>query len=211
MHNVDRPGMVTRVLPPDYPPAALARGQTGSVTVEGTIDRNDRLRKARLVADGDTPGEFVAAVKDALAHWEFAATLDERCVPQEARYWTRIWFEIDAGRPKISIERLVPVDAKPAQPAFDPELVRPLRHVKPAYPRTMINRGEQGTIHARMTVEPDGTISAVETSTRHREEERRMLMRETERTLREWRYPPMPAGSTRKRIVCMQVHFTLSE
>jgi hypothetical protein len=64
-----------------------------------------------------------------------------------------------------------------------------------------------------MTVEPDGKVSAVETSTvpQHREEERRLLLRETERSLGEWLYPPMPSGSTRKRIICMTVDFRLND
>jgi TonB family protein len=82
----------TRGVAPDYPPNALQQHQTGSVTLEFTVDTKGETRDVHVI-EATPPGIFDQAAIAAVKHWRYQPMLVNGSVV-EVPVRTRVRFEL---------------------------------------------------------------------------------------------------------------------
>ena len=82
----------TRTVPPDYPPDALVRRLTGSVTLQFTVDKRGATREVRVV-EATSPGVFDQAAITAVRSWRYQPMLVNGSAV-EVPVTTRVRFEL---------------------------------------------------------------------------------------------------------------------
>lgn len=142
------------VLPPTYPPDALAKGVTAVVEARVKLTATGRLEAIVETASEPKLDAFEAAVREVLKHWTFEQSFDDDCRPVAAEGRLKVWFEIKEGKPTISVTHM------PAAPRSDrvglknlnrPEVIEALQA---RYPRQARLDGEQAIVYARLSVDP---------------------------------------------------------
>jgi len=205
-HVQERPwGEPSRIVPPEYPADALAQRRTGSVDLIGWIDALGQYRDVAYEAGTPDSAAFVQSLRQVAGFWRFHPLLGNDCMPRNDRVVTRVWFEVVEGKPKVSVSS--PTLPKRTTPRMDP-----VERVEPRYPDAMRrSRGDGAVVFTRQDIEPDGTVSnvAMQTFAVGQPAPARPFEREVDLALRDWRWPALPAGESRKRAACYQVVFKL--
>jgi TonB family protein len=83
----------TRVVSPDYPPNALQQRQSGSVTLEFTVDTKGDTRDVHVI-EATPPGIFDQAAINAVKHWRYQPMLVNGSVVEVPGVRTRVRFEL---------------------------------------------------------------------------------------------------------------------
>lgn len=120
------------LIAPAYPKASLARGETATVTVLGTIQTDGRLENVRIeaVAPNET---FAEAVKRVARLWRLQPRIDApTCGATETQASVTVWFEIENGKPKVSYSAASPQAAMAAPAIYNDR--KPIRIIGPQYP-----------------------------------------------------------------------------
>lgn len=120
------------LLAPAYPKEALARGETATVTVFGTIQTDGRLENVRIEAAA--PNEsFGVAVRQAAQLWRMQPRIvPPGCGATETEAKVTIWFEIADGKPKVSYAAIPPETASRTPRIFNDR--KPIHSIAPQYP-----------------------------------------------------------------------------
>jgi TonB family protein len=130
LHYVE--GGMLVLLAPNYPKDALARGETATVTVFGTIQTDGRLENVRIEASAPSES-FAVAVREAAQLWRMQPRIvPPGCGATETEGKVTIWFEIADGKPKVSYAAIPPAGAA-RTPAIHIDR-KPVRSVAPQYP-----------------------------------------------------------------------------
>ena len=97
-------------VPPDYPRSALARGTTGSVTLQFTVTASGTVKDV-IVVRSEPPGVFDDAAREAVEQWRYAPLPADR--PGVETYLT---FSLRGSRPPDGGPPAAP-DATQSQPS----------------------------------------------------------------------------------------------
>jgi TonB family protein len=125
-------GAMLVLVAPAYPKAALARGETATVRVAGTIQTDGRLEidKVESRAPDDA---FALAVREAAKLWRMQPRIvTPSCDAVEVRSEVTVWFEIVDGKPKVSYAVKGPPQGSPP-PQIHKDRA-PIRSIAPEYP-----------------------------------------------------------------------------
>lgn len=199
--DLKRWGRPSRVVAPIYPAEALAKGQTGFVDVEGRISPLLDLKEIEYQPDSGAD-TFVEALRQVVPFWEFYAWFGTDCFPKDDRVAVRVWFEIEDGKPKISITvRGIPPGGLPR--------ITVLHREKPEYPRSMLRENKQAFVYVQSEVNPDGSVEKVTVQAfPQRGNGNAPFEREARRAMSRWRYSSLPNGQD-KRLACHQIFWKI--
>lgn len=92
-----------RVVPPEFPSKALERGETAVVDVELEIDELGYVASIRSIKSNPSNRLFEKSAQDAAKYWLFFAPPNPDCKPTRETGNVRIWFEINGGKPSVSV------------------------------------------------------------------------------------------------------------
>ncbi len=205
VYHVDNIGLAGRpqvVLEPRFPADALAQHVTGYVDVEGRVDPMGALKEIEYHAGSSQAEIFVAALKEVMPAWSFYPVYVDSCVPSDRRITVRIWFDLDADKPKVS-----------ATIASAPPQAREIRVSscrQPRYPGGAIREGLTAIVYAGSEINADGTVAKVNTVVFPQGRNGNgAFSTAVEDALRVCRYPPAP-DPDRHRLACHQVIFRLN-
>jgi TonB family protein len=195
------PGAPVVIASPDYPAAALAAGTTAQVEVAGTVQADGGFVPKRVAGSS---GAFEQSVREVLKFWRFIPAMDAgTCGFREHEAAYRVWFEIDAGKPKVSVS-MVPRSADaPAWFLAPPQLPRADARRSPEYPRSMIRQNvAYAILVAYVPVRRDGSTGEVTTlpGTHHPDFEAATIA-----ALREWRFDPPAGWPAERQVVCAEI------
>ena len=198
-----QPGRPSRIVAPDYPPAALAQGRTGYVDIVGRVTPFRKLDDVEY-RPGPESEIFVDAIKEVLRRWEFYMVPRNDCFPSDKRVTLRVWFEIESGKPRISVT----VDA----PASKDAKLEVIHREELAFPHKAIRAGLVAIVYARSELNPDGSVAKVDVETYPRRGMDNLPYEdEVKLALGRWTYAPAPPGMTRRRVSCQDVIFTFRD
>lgn len=200
-------GKLKKVVRPDYPQAALARGAKATIDVDGVVDPMGFLRDVRLQPVSGDAAEFVPALQAVVPHWEFNPPLGDDCMPSAERVRTRVEFEVDAGKPRIYLTQPARAAAADLKPSY---------MIAPAYPRSMFITGTEAKVYTRAMVDTAGHVGDVSTKVvlyppatsmayQNVNVDSGDFVDQTTRAVRLWTYPP---GASR--VVCQVFSFRLA-
>lgn len=206
-------GRLVRIVQPEYPAEALARGQTGVVVLEGRLDPEGFAEDLKYLPDKPESAIFVDALKKVAADWMFVVSTDSDCQPTAAPMRTEVSFEIDGGKPRIFVTHApAPKTSTALKIVTSTTHYRPTRRIQPEYPRAMVNSGIAANTYSKLTVDRDGNVidvKAVSYSPRRRAMELIPFDRSVQRAMIEWKFPPVPPEAKAPWIGCYQVNFRL--
>lgn len=199
-------GRATRIVEPAYPPRALAEGLTGYIDVRGRVSPLGILQDIEYSPDNPQSGVFIDPVRRAIRDWNFAPPVGRDCQPSNERVTNRIWFEIEEGKPKVSVSLV-----RAAAPG-DPPVLQPLKREDPIYPSSMRRSNGEAVVYTRVRVDAAGEVIAVEPRAYplRRGAPTREFEHEVIRALTQWRYPPAPPSDA-TRVVCYDLVFKLTD
>jgi TonB family protein len=192
-------GQLLVLVAPDYPPAALKAGESGSVEVAGKVLPDGSLAGASYRV---TPphADFADAVQRVVPYWRLQPRIDgQDCKFRETPTRVTIWFEIAEGRPKVSYSRV-----RPSETDMDKQLMayRMRERVDgrpPRYPNHLLgnlNTPEVVTQVAYLGVAADGTVQSVSLAPMRYFAD---FEESIAAALKQWRYP------TSERMWCAEV------
>lgn len=193
-------GTPRRVLPPEYPKEALEKRHTGHVDIEGVVTFARTFTVLSYTPDSEASRVFIEPLKKVIGHWTYYGRVGNDCRPIEEKTVTRVWFELDGDRPKIS------VSSPTTDKQTEPRLLQPVRRVEPRYPESMRRKNLQANVYTRMMVNGAGDVIEVSAHSYPEGNDRRPFVRETEAALKEWKYPP---SDRETRTVCMDAVYRL--
>ena len=197
-----RPAHPIRVLPPDFPAAALAQGTKAAVDVTGTVTAGGLMTQPTYKSSIDDPA-FQKAIEDVLPYWTFAAEVDTAtCEPKASEATVRVWFEIVDGKPKVSLSQPAARTRDERKGDGGRPRVEPVRRIQPKYPREAIHRDiESATVIALSRVGPDGRVqSVVFQNTRVADS----FYAEAKGALRRWTYDFKPEALEGRPFLCLE-------
>jgi outer membrane biosynthesis protein TonB len=231
--NMTRWGRLERVVRPNYPPDALARGQKGVVDITGTIGGTGMLGDIKYMPQTPDASLFVEELEKVVAHWWFRPSMGNNCQPKPEPVKVRAEFEIENGEPRIFVTHS-PGGAQRAPPPDSPATNwKVIKRIEPTYPRSMLAKSLEAKVYARVDVDPAGNVIAFSASAYPRglftrqarrvgtrllapvdltpeNEELRPFIQSTERALTEWKFTPAPEGWTRRRAGCYEINYQFS-
>lgn len=183
-------GRVLVLVPPRFPKEALARGEKGSVSVSARIRTDGQLEAIRIAAE--PPNEaFESAVMDVAPFWRLQPRiLSPSCQAAEGAATVTIWFEIEAGEPRVRFTPSPP-PAGVAPPLIHRDRV-PVRFVPPTYPTALAvhPRAPREAVHlVYLAVAADGAVTGVTVAPllHYRDFEPHIAA-----AARQWKFAPQP-------------------
>lgn len=102
---------------PDYPAAMLERKQASEVDAVLRITKDGKLKEMLSVRSTPKAEEAEAAVRGILGQWTFRPALASDCMPTETEGVVRVWFDLDNGRPVVSVAKPKDMPWIPVAPA----------------------------------------------------------------------------------------------
>ncbi len=190
---------LTRVVEPEFPREALARGQIGYVDVEARIDPlGGKAEDVSYRPDRPESAVFVDALKDVLPLWRFRAPTRD-CFPTSERIDAQVSFDIADGKPKIFVSREMP----------DSKVLTPVQWFKPDYPIALLQYSFEPHVYVRMKVASSGRVEDVETLTIGGPAGSRNVDRAVKVGVRKWLFPE--SRDTATRVVCYDIDFRTRE
>ena len=206
LEDSSRFGRPTRIVPPSYPPEALARHVTGFVDMLGHV--TPLLSFERISYTPGTPEAaiFIEPLKEVVSHWQFRPVFGNGCFPTDDPVKLRVEFEIENEKPKIGV-----IVARADQPRAPP--IEVLRRVDLRYPSAAQKAGVQASVYVRLDVDPEGLVSNVQAQAYPHDstDAYRAFERESQHAFGGWRFGPLPVGDTHRRIVCYNVMFMFKD
>jgi len=101
------------LLAPAFPKDALARGESATVTVAGTVQTDGRLEGVRIETSPPNAA-FESAVRQVVPLWRLQPRIvSPGCGAAETDGRVTIWFEIEDSKPKVRYAATRPVGLKP--------------------------------------------------------------------------------------------------
>ena len=197
------PGRPEKFFVPEYPAEALRKGVTGYVDVEGTVGGLRFLEEPVLHAGTPEAEVFVEPTRDVARFWQFYPSYRANtCFPSRDRVELRVVFEIEGGKPKISIEvPRAPPRGKSIKAANCPE---------PRYPRAALMADAMANVYSAVHLRPDGKVSSVDTETYpHRGIVDEMFSDAVKSAFEGCEFPPAADPAT-PRTVCYDVIFRMA-
>lgn len=183
------------ILPPDYPPEALAAGQTGSVQVAGRVLVDGSIEKPRFTSTPPNP-TLEAAVARVLEYWRLQPRVTDECRFEAADIQVTIWFDIADGHPKVSYSRPVPPapDAALVAAHEDAWVRKIVKRAPLRYPRDVArnrNTPDEVSQLAFVAVGPDGLVKSVSVAPKryYASFEKAIVA-----SLSQWRFEPSESG-----------------
>lgn len=194
--NAGRP---EQFVPPDYPKEALARGVTGYVDVDASVDGMLTLHDVHFKAGAPDAQAFVPGLQEVAKYWLFHPANDGgNCFPSSSqRIAFRVIYEIQAGAPHISLE--LPTPAGKTTKALQAQCPR-MR-----YPGGALRNGMSANVFARVDIRPDGTVSDVKTEAYPGDRADRFA-EEVDSSLRHCRFAPAESPDL-GRAACYGIYF----
>lgn len=194
------------IVAPDFPREGLERKLSGHVEVEAILAPDGRMKSWTAHPDSEASRPFVIEVEQVIGHWRFNRQVGPDCLPADTPIRTRVWFEWNGDEPKVSVERasLPRRDGAPAGAA-----AKPKKRPHPLYPETMLRRGLQADVYARIEIDAAGKVEAVEAVAYPRQERTNLAPFEAavRATLEDWEFPERAA----KWRYCLTVHFRIRD
>ena len=209
-------GRPSRVIKPEYPPEALARGQTGAVTLEGVAGPDGRFNEITFIPDRPESGIFVEAVAKVTPRWEFRSPYGPDCMPLGVPFRTEVEFRIENGVPAVIVTH-APADEPPPKPLGPP--VKPATHFKPVdrvnpvFPRTLVHFGHTGKTFAKIVVDREGSVVSVDTRTYDAKPSpnSKLFDASAQRALKQWKFPPVPPEEEAPWTGCYEIAWRLRD
>jgi TonB family protein len=194
--GVGQRGRPARVVKPVYPAEALARGQTGIVTLEGVAGPDGRYNELSFTPDRPESRIFVDALAKVTPRWEFWNALGPACSPVSIPFRTHVAFEIENGEPRVIVTHAPSIaPPKPAAPAVKAGAhFKPIHRVNPGYPYSMLQRGYTGKTYAKITVDREGNVASVDSQTwaSNPKANAKAFDAMAQGALKNWKFPPVP-------------------
>lgn len=188
------------VVAPDYPKGALQLGETAVVELsarvraDGTID----LPTLRL-SGGNEP--FDSAIREVARFWTFRPPIDQAtCESRAAELRMRVWFEIESGKPKVSVSN--PIGEARNANRQDQRVLLWKRHRKPEYPQHAWSRGIEGVVIAVARVDRNGKVVNVHLRPGVQNDTFGFV---TARAIRRWEFEPGPEFPGGASHVCVEI------
>jgi outer membrane biosynthesis protein TonB len=182
------------VASPEFPTEAIQRRLSGHVDVHGILGADGRLKSYSLQPDSEASRIFVPEVESVIAHWRWIDRRLNTCLPAETPLSSRVWFEWEGERQKISVQRESRVS--PRKPVHGPIPER-VKAVNPVYPRQMIRHGVQAQVFALAEISPEGDVISVGTVA-YSEKKKNLDLGPFERAVQaaiaQWKFGPRPEG-----------------
>jgi TonB family protein len=187
-------GQLLILVAPDYPNAMLAKGQAGSVVVHGKVRVDGSLAEPAITAA--PPNEALEGeVRSVVRFWRFQPRVDRvDCTFRETEARLTIWFDIDAGKPKVTFSKSV----LPVEAGLAAQLRRgtgsALDQPAPEYPWHVArneNAPELVTQVAYAQVTPEGTVRNVSVAPKRYYDDFRMNIVDA---VKRWRFQPQSSG-----------------
>jgi len=198
----NRPIRIVAIVAPDYPKAPLQRKETATVDLAGRVKVDGTLEVPSLkVTGGDE--SFAAAVREVAPLWVFQPPLDERtCESRADELRMRVWFELDEGKPKVSVSNPASAAGASAPASGTGDILRRKTGRMPAFPGQALNKGIQGTVVAVMKVDSQGNVKNVHI--------RPGMFNDwfgpvTERALYTWEFDVLPDYPRGKPHICIEI------
>ncbi|HXF80946.1 MAG TPA: energy transducer TonB [Usitatibacter sp.] len=191
-------GRPEQFVTPDYPREALARGVTGYVDVDASVDGLFALHDVHFAPGSPEAQVFVPGLREVAKFWMFHPGLrGDDCLPSLAqRISFRVIYEIESGAPHISLE--LSKAAGKTTKALDAQCPAP------RYPGGALREGMLANVFARVDIRADGTVSQVRAEAYPEGAYR--FAEEVESSLRRCRFAPAE-NPGRPRAACYDVSF----
>jgi len=201
-------GRLWRMVPPEYPEEALARKQTGVLTVEGMVGPSGFATNYKFIPDRPESRIFAEALaKTGTFSWIYLPSLDGECQPVEEVVRTQLSFEIDNGTPRIfAIHASAPKGPQREQPPH----VKPVSQPLPEYPEYAWKINFWANTFAKVTVDRAGNVIAVNARSYARNDRIKDLTpfnEAVEAALKQWKFPPAPAEANAPWTGCYEFAF----
>jgi outer membrane biosynthesis protein TonB len=195
------------IVPPDFPREALERRLSGHVDVEAVLTGDGGITAWKLQPDSEASRLFVAEVEQVIGYWRWRPPLGTGCLPADTPIRTRVWFEWEGERHKISVQRASRV--VPREPRQGP-MPKSVKRVEPGYPREMIRRGVQAQVFALSKISAEGEVISVGTVaySDKRGVNPAPFEKAVQAALAQWTFEPRPEGAWRH---CTTVEFRLRD
>lgn len=198
-------GRPARIVAPQFPPAALAAGHSGYVELKLRIGPLGEARDVTYEPDSPESASFVDAVKAVLPYWSFYVPQADDCMPSTDQVVMRVWFEVESGKPHISVE------PKTIFPRPDEGKMKVLERVDPYFPKKMIVEGRHANAYARVEVDRHGNVTDVYVRT-YPEKLADTVGKSVVSSLKQWKFSPLADGEpSRTRTSCQWVLFRLRD
>jgi len=148
---------VERIVEPEYPREALARGLTGYVDVSGRVNGMHEIEDLQFHAGSPDAEVFVPGLRDVAKLWLFRPDLaGDTCFPAKQRMEVRVLFGIEDGKPRVAVE------AAHASPSMKNEKTLHPQCPRPYYPVNALRSGYIANVYTRLNIAADGTVSSVQ-------------------------------------------------
>jgi hypothetical protein len=209
-------GRPSRVVKPEYPPDALARGQTGAVTLEGVAGPDGRFNEINFIPDRPESGIFVEAVAKVTPRWEFRNPYGPDCMPLSVPFRTEVEFRIENGVPGVIVTH-APADEPPPKPLGPPAKpathFKPVHRVNPVFPGMLAHFAHTGKTFAKIVVDREGSVASVDTRTYDAKPSpnSRQFDVAAQTALKMWKFPPVPPEEKAPWTGCYEIAWKLRD
>lgn len=146
---------------------------------------------------------FVQPLSDVMRYWLFSPPLGDDCVPRQERIVTRVMFEIAEGKPRVSASRARTSDEMQPRPDHMSLVHQP----RPVFPRPMARGDNTAEVYAKLTIEPDGSVSNVAIKVFTNADSEYSFADATRTAVRRWRF--RSHDTPRPRYSCVQLSYRL--
>ena len=157
---------IVSVVAPDYPPALLKSGVEATLSLEARVNRDGSIDMSTLKITGGNEA-FAASVRDVARYWLFVPPIHAfTCASIAGDLAMQVWFEVDSGKPKVSV-------SSPVQPATDAitakvdlrngnEMVRRRSGTPVVYPEEAFRDRVEGDVTGVVRIDKLGRVTGVE-------------------------------------------------
>jgi TonB family protein len=137
---------------PDYPEASRVAQKTGVVEVHVEVNEGGTSSTLKLSSDPQSDA-LEGAVKDVVEHWRYIVPITKTCEPLTSRVHARVHFNLEDGRPAVSLEEVSSPKAEKA--CVDPLRVLNEKEVREKlsllFPRAARRSGSEGVVYLAIT------------------------------------------------------------
>jgi TonB family protein len=207
----NRPARAYIVVAPRYPKEAATQKREATVDVLGRVSADGLMQDPTFRSSSDDP-EFQREVSEVIRHWVFKAPIDsDTCVPKGGEGQVRVWFEVGAQGPKVSISA-TPEDVRISRERTAAQGTPAIKYKDiPRFPSAAIKRGVRGgRVIVIARVDQAGDVASVALQDLRAD---RDLMREAARAVKEWKFDtrPWPYGDRSHFCAEIPIDFKLTD
>jgi TonB family protein len=203
-------GRLWRIVRPEYPPEALARGQVGTVHLEGTVRADGFIDDYVYRPDRPESEIFVVALKKVTRDWVFVPPMEADCTLSRKPASVDVSFEIDAGTPRIFVTHQRTLQPRPTLP-----YMKPTYRVQPEYPYRPLRSVVMADVFSRVVVDRSGKVVNVRahayTPQKVDPDFLESFTTNAESALYHWEFPPVPEGSEAPWTACYHFRYRIRQ